>query len=178
MLMSDFKRWVMEAAANAEVRSRVQQLYKDLQARIDLRRPLCELSGRCCNFDRYGHRLYVTTGEMSVFVADYFASQPSITGPAKQGACPFQVGKMCRVHSIRPFGCRIFFCDPTSTNWQQEQYENFHAELKVLHRELSIPYAYIEWRQALLAMGWPQPVDTDVVTLTVPKVKESDAGHN
>jgi len=57
------------------------------------------------------------------------------------------------VHAIRPFGCRMFFCDATSTAWQNEAYEQFHARLKRLHEELGVPYFYVEWRQALGALG-------------------------
>jgi hypothetical protein len=56
------------------------------------------------------------------------------------------------VHRIRPFGCRIFFCDPTAQEWQSERYEVFHAELKRLHEALGVPYFYIEWREALRAL--------------------------
>jgi Fe-S-cluster containining protein len=63
--------------------------------------------------------------------------------------CPFQVNKLCSVHGFRPFGCRMFFCDATSTQWQNEQYERFHAELKELHKRLDVPYVYVEWREAL-----------------------------
>ncbi|MGH7214404.1 MAG: hypothetical protein ACREIT_06545, partial [Tepidisphaeraceae bacterium] len=75
------------------------------------------------------------------------------TGRGGQSGCPFQLDKLCTVHAIRPFGCRIFFCDSTATQWQQEQYERFHAELKRLHEQLDVPYFYVEWRQALRALG-------------------------
>ena len=64
---------------------------------------------------------------------------------------------MCGVHAIRPFGCRMFFCDPTSTDWQNDAYERFHGQLKQLHQTLGVPYFYVEWRQALRAMGWATP---------------------
>jgi len=57
------------------------------------------------------------------------------------------------VHPIRPFGCRMFFCDATATDWQQAAYERYHTRLKQLHQQLSIPYAYLEWRQALSALA-------------------------
>jgi hypothetical protein len=50
--------------------------------------------------------------------------------------CPFQVAKLCGVHAIRPFGCRMFFCDPASTQWQNDAYERYHARLKQLHETL------------------------------------------
>ena len=71
--------------------------------------------------------------------------------------CPFQQNKLCSVHGIRPFGCRIFFCDPTATDWQNAQYERFHADLKRLHEQLGVPYQYVEWRQALSALGLTPP---------------------
>jgi hypothetical protein len=47
----------------------------------------------------------------------------------------------------------MFFCDATSTEWQNQAYERFHGELKGLHETLGVPYAYVEWRQALRAIG-------------------------
>ena len=47
----------------------------------------------------------------------------------------------------------MFYCDPTAASWQCEQYEYFHAKLKLLHGELGIPYFYIEWRAALRAIA-------------------------
>jgi hypothetical protein len=47
----------------------------------------------------------------------------------------------------------MFFCDATSTEWQNETYEHFHARLKRLHEELEVPYFYVEWRRAIEALG-------------------------
>jgi len=63
--------------------------------------------------------------------------------------CIFQQAKLCQVHGIRPFGCRIYFCDATAQGWQEEQYEIFHGRLKRLHEELAVEYYYVEWREAL-----------------------------
>jgi Fe-S-cluster containining protein len=108
-------------------------------------------SGRCCRFEEYGHRLYVTTLELAAFVAEL----PDAAGTKDWDGtgCPFQVNKLCSVHAIRPFGCRVFFCDATATQWQNERYERFHADLKRLHEELDVPYLYVEWRAALVALG-------------------------
>ena len=151
----DVREAVLAAAARPEVREAVLRVYTDLQTEIDRRRPVCVLSGCCCRFEEFGHRLYVTTMELGAFVRDFpmrdqmphrlGGSIGSWTG----GGCPLQVGRVCGVHSIRPFGCRIFFCDSTSSEWQHEQYERFHAELKQLHVGLRVPYFYVEWRHAL-----------------------------
>jgi Fe-S-cluster containining protein len=154
-MADDLKQWVYAVSTRSDVRDKIRALYADLQVEIDRRQPLCVMSGRCCRFDEYGHRLYVTTAELAVFMAELAEMQPMPVGPGGgPGGCPFQTGKICRVHLIRPMGCRLFFCDPTATEWQQAVYERFHARLKVLHEELSIPYSYVEWRFACRTMGW------------------------
>jgi Fe-S-cluster containining protein len=150
--MDELKQWVMAASTRDDVRAAVRQIYDNLQQRIDQRRPVCLVSGRCCRFDEYGHRLYVTTAELAAFVAELPQTRGTVPHP-RQGGCIFQDGKLCRVHAIRPMGCRIFFCDATATDWQREVYEHFHARLKELHRDLSIPYAYVEWRLACQKIG-------------------------
>jgi hypothetical protein len=47
----------------------------------------------------------------------------------------------------------MFFCDATSTEWQNDAYERFHARIQQLHAELGVPYFYVEWRTALRALG-------------------------
>ena len=47
----------------------------------------------------------------------------------------------------------MFFCDATSTEWQNDAYERFHARIQQLHAELGVPYFYVEWRAALRALG-------------------------
>ena len=154
-MQDDLKQWVMAASTRPEVREEIRRLYADLQLEIDRRQPLCVMSGRCCRFDEYGHRLYVTTAELAAFTAELAELKPTIPQPqAESGGCPFQTGKICRVHLIRPMGCRIFFCDPTAIEWQTAIYEQFHARLKKTHDLLSIPYAYVEWRFACRAVGW------------------------
>ena len=141
---------ILSAAQRDDVHTAVAQIYHDVQQQIDQRRPLCVLSGRCCHFDDFGHNLYVTTLELATFLHDLRLTPlpHSPTAPSQSG-CPFQLNKLCSVHKIRPFGCRLFFCDSTSADWQQEQYQIFHTRLRQLHDDLGVPYFYLEWRQAL-----------------------------
>jgi Fe-S-cluster containining protein len=142
------------AAVRGDVREAVEAVYRDLAAEVEKRRPVCVISGRCCRFEEYGHRLYVTTLELAAFQHGLAESgrgaalAESVRAWDGRG-CPFQVAKLCGAHAIRPFGCRVFFCDETSTQWQQEAYEAFHGRLKRLHEELAVPYFYVEWRAAL-----------------------------
>jgi Fe-S-cluster containining protein len=150
---------IISASVRVDVRAAVNEVYAELQKQIDLRRPLCVLSGRCCRFEEFGHRLYVTTLELATFLHDLRllrSSQPPILPSSDPTSCPFQLNKLCSVHTIRPFGCRLFFCDSTSTDWQHDQYQLFHTRLRQLHDDLQVPYFYLEWRQALaiiLPMG-------------------------
>jgi Fe-S-cluster containining protein len=136
---------VRAASARDDVRLAVSCLYEQLQDAIDLRRPRCDVSGRCCRFEEFGHRLFVTTMELAAFVAD----APAVPDSWNGSGCPFQSDRLCTVHAIRPFGCRVFFCDSTATDWQRQQYEHFHTRLRRLHEELGVPYFYVEWRTAL-----------------------------
>jgi Fe-S-cluster containining protein len=153
-----FRQLVLDAAGREDVRAAVGRVYADLQGEVDRRRPVCVASGRCCRFEEFGHRLFVTTMELAAFVhglpeADPRGASRSPASPWDGTGCPFQVRKLCGVHAIRPFGCRMFFCDATSTDWQNQAYEHFHARLKALHEELSVPYRYVEWRAALEMLG-------------------------
>jgi Fe-S-cluster containining protein len=153
--MEDALRHAVEAAAaRPQVGAAVAALYAEVAAEIDRRRPLCVISGRCCRFEEYGHRLYVTTLELAAFRGGY--SGGAVAAWDGTG-CPFQVNKLCGVHAIRPFGCRMFFCDASSTEWQNDAYERFHADLKSLHERLDVPYFYVEWRAALRLLGWAGP---------------------
>jgi hypothetical protein len=140
----EFRSAVQAASQRAEVGRAVENVYVALEDAVQLRKPVCRTSGRCCRFDEFGHRLFVTTMEMAAFV-----QQRELPAFSPNGGCPFQIDDLCSVHTIRPFGCRIFFCDETSTQWQQEQYERFHQEFKRLHERLAVPYFYVEWREAL-----------------------------
>lgn len=151
---AELSQAVNDAAGRPEVLTALQCVYADLQKAIDARRPVCVASGRCCRFEQFGHRLYVTTIELAGFVHDLrsLSVEQRVAGSEPDG-CPFQSGRLCSVHTIRPFGCRIFFCDATAGEWQSEQYQLFHARLKGLHDELGVRYFYLEWREALRAIA-------------------------
>ncbi|QOV88661.1 hypothetical protein [Humisphaera borealis] len=147
-----FAEQVLAAAGRPEVLAAVGEIYTRVQAEIDARQPVCQISGRCCRFESFGHRLFVTTAEMAAFRRQLPVPAPAAIRWDGTG-CPYQIAGRCGVHGIRPFGCRIFFCDATSTAWQQAQYEQFHAEIRSLHGRFEIPYFYVEWREAIRAVG-------------------------
>ena len=148
MATTTLQQAVFDTAQRREVIEAVDAVYAEVQREVDARRPRCDMSGRCCHFEAFGHRLYVTSIELAAFVA-----ANKVAAEQNPGSCPFQRGKLCAAHATRPFGCRIFFCDPTADEWQAVQYEHFHAQLKALHVRFDVPYFYMEWRAALRELG-------------------------
>ncbi len=146
-----WKTW-REAARTPVINAAINQIYHDLSNDIAQHNPVCKETGRCCHFDTYDHRLYVTTLEVAWIelqlttqnrAALQTADLPNIDN------CPFQSNTKCTIHPIRPIGCRIFFCDPSTKHWQASLYEQYLARLRTIHNDHAIPYQYIEWRQAL-----------------------------
>jgi Fe-S-cluster containining protein len=143
--------------------SAVAAVLAEADADIAARRPVCRASGRCCKFEEYGHRLYVTAAELLHFarahVATPDAGRPETPGRAvalpqffarpSPAGCPYQVDGLCTAREARPLGCRLYFCDENAQSWQNEVYEKYHARLRALHDEFGLGYRYLEWRAAL-----------------------------
>ena len=144
-------RVVADTAASAGTTDAINAFYRDIDHRVELVGPICERSGRCCHFEQYGHRLYVTTAELAAFIASA-RQYPAVRRLARQtdgDGCRFQTGKLCAAHPLRPMGCRMFYCDARTREPLQRSFEEMHAALKRLHEELDVPYHYVEWRWAL-----------------------------
>jgi Fe-S-cluster containining protein len=150
-----FSRAVNRARAIPRVREEVALIHAAFEVERDKQKPRCDASGRCCRFEQYGHLLFITTLEMADFV-NRLEREPDANWDG--AGCPFQIDGLCSVHAVRPFGCRVYFCDPASTVWQQDRYESVHRQLQSLHEALAIDYFYVEWRAALGAMNLLPPV--------------------
>lgn len=154
-----------------ELRRELEDVYTSTATEIAARGPACWASGRCCNFDRAGHRLYVTgleaaycveglravpmpaqTATLTVLGA---ASHPprltreSLEHARALGGCPFQLANLCGVHAIKPLGCRVYFCDQSAQRWQEDLSERMLARIKSLHERHHVEYRYGEWRGML-----------------------------
>lgn len=159
------------AARHAARDSLAQQLdafYRDLDAAIADRAPVCTNRGLCCNFDAYGHDLFVTTAELAHFIAGHHDTWRS---PSNERHCPWQIDGICTAREHRPMGCRIFFCDETSTAWQHAEYEKRLAELKRIGDALGIEYRYTEWLSALKSVP---PGAVHEITGTAPDHREGE----
>lgn len=144
----------LEAATRPDVRRSLEAVYADAAREIAGRGPACWASGRCCNFEKTGHLLYVTGLEAAYTVqgargreAAGATSLPVLSG----GRCPFQSQNLCGVHEIKPLGCRLYFCDRSAQQWQNDMSERLLAEVRAIHDRHGVEYRYGEWR-GMLAM--------------------------
>lgn len=146
-------RW-LAAASRPDVRRALEGVYADAAREIAERGPACWASGRCCNFEKTGHLLYVTGLEAAYTVAGARGREPSraTSLPVLSGGlCPFQEQNLCGVHEIKPLGCRVYFCDRSAQQWQNDLSERLLAEVRAIHDRHGVEYRYGEWR-AMLAL--------------------------
>jgi hypothetical protein len=141
----------------------VAHILANADADIAAHKPACRNSGRCCRFEEYGHRLYVTSAELLHFAHTHVAPPASCPLPAPTHAislpqffssdaprgCPYQIDNLCTAREARPLGCRVYFCDASAQSWQNELYEKYHSQLVALHDQFQLSYCYLEWRAAL-----------------------------
>ena len=150
-------------AENKEIIRQVGDIYKWLDEQLISQNALagvCSICGKCCDFQTYDHRLYVTTPEMTYFAdklagSNVIASDLSSVAIAKEeakqsqtlemttGRCPYQQGGKCTVHPYRFAGCRIFCCkgDPA---FQSELTEAVIKKFKAICEKFQIPYRYVD----------------------------------
>jgi len=143
-----------DAAQDASIVSVLEAVYDYVAEAIAQRGPVCKASGRCCRFEEYGHRLYVTGLETAYLVTRLEETHPTLSEDALQsavesGRCPFQIENLCDVHPLRPLGCRVYFCDPVAQGWQETLSEKMLEQIRGIHQAHDIPYRYGEWRQTL-----------------------------
>jgi Fe-S-cluster containining protein len=156
------RHW-LGALERSEIAAALEGVYADAASAIAARGPACWASGRCCNFEQHGHRLYVTGLEAAWCVAKL----PEIAGTRREnfgepklrllvledarqrGGCPFQMANLCGVHAIKPLGCRVYFCDRSAQEWQMELSERLIGRVRAIHDQFAIEYRYGEWRDML-----------------------------
>jgi Fe-S-cluster containining protein len=120
------------------VRQRVGAVYAQVEAAIAAAQPRCTASGRCCRFSEYGHTLFLSHFEAEILLE----AAPEYPRPVTRESCPFQVNGLCTVRSIRPLGCRIYFCDADYQKQMGEIAEQAVAALKQIANEFGTGWQY------------------------------------
>lgn len=142
------------------VRDPLRALYAELDADVAAAGPRCDVSGRCCRFEQYGHTLFLSAPEAALLRAD----APPPARPLDDGAtCPWQDGRgRCTARDARPLGCRVYFCDPAYQDRGRELAERYVGRLKRLTESRGWPWAYAPLHRHLHAApdgGRPEAVD-------------------
>lgn len=145
----------LAAAIDPQISGELELVYEHITRAVDTRKPVCNTSGRCCNFDEWGHRLYVTGLEAAYLftrlneLRDEPLTAADIDAARAAGGCPFQKALLCSVHAIRPLGCRTYYCDETAQEWQHDLTEDQLREVRAIHDRHGLDYQYGEWRGML-----------------------------
>jgi Fe-S-cluster containining protein len=108
---------------------------------------LCDVCGRCCNFESFDHRLFVTTPEVMYLSAKLGGKDIK---PMTTSRCPYQTDGKCTVYKFRFAGCRIFCCK-ADKDFQSSLSEAAIKKFKLLCTEFPIPYRYTDLATALNA---------------------------
>ncbi len=128
--------------------STVKDLYREIERTIETKIPgneLCRACGRCCDFESFGHKLFVTTPEL-IYLRELLGTGGirEMTGPV----CPYNRDGRCEIHDHRFLGCRIFFCR-LDEEFQNTVMEDALKRIKAICSEEQIPYWYLELPRAL-----------------------------
>lgn len=113
-------------------------LCDELDEEIASAAPVCRASGRCCRFREYGHTLFLTRLEAERLLEQGLPPGSEIS----DAGCPYQIGGLCTARERRPTACRIYFCDPTFQERQQDLSEGYIQRLKNLHDRHGLPWEY------------------------------------
>ncbi len=141
----------LAAASNDFLCAELEAVYDEVRRETERVNPVCVASGRCCRFEEYGHRLYVTGLEAAYTLARLPAplKRDALDAAISGGGCPFQIDNLCSVHTIKPLGCRTYYCDETAQEWQKDLTERMLAKIRAIHDRHALEYRYGEWRGML-----------------------------
>jgi len=125
----------------------VCEIYATIDAQVAEYQSLkkCKACGKCCDFARFGHKLFVTTPEI-IFLNQNL--QPEKIKTMQTSICPYNQKGRCTIYPFRFAGCRIFFCK-ADKDLQSRLSESAIKNFKSLCTEFDIPYIYSDLKKAL-----------------------------
>ncbi|MHC4122867.1 MAG: YkgJ family cysteine cluster protein [Planctomycetota bacterium] len=127
---------------------KVADIYQWLDSRISRYTDTaddCRACGRCCDFEKFDHRLFVTTAEL-IYLKEKLGGENIRLMPT--GICPYNIEGKCDIYEHRFVGCRIFYCK-ADKNFQSSLSESALGRLKLLCTEFEIDYSYTDLPTAL-----------------------------
>ena len=128
----------------------VAEVYEWLDEQNNTQAP-CDRCGKCCDFETFDHRLFVTSPELI-----YFTSKTGPLKPLSGGICPYNIDDSCTVRRHRFAGCRIFSCK-ANERFQNRLSEEAIKRFRYICNEFNVPYRYSDLASALNdpAVGLP-----------------------
>jgi Fe-S-cluster containining protein len=147
---------VAASKANTRLLREVAEIYDWLDSQIQKNSNLagvCDACGKCCDFNKFDHRLFVTTPELlylAAKVGDENVNPPHVwrIKPMTTNRCPYQIADKCTIYDFRFAGCRIFCCKGDA-DFQSRLSEMAVKKFKSLCTQFQIPYRYLELATAL-----------------------------
>ena len=139
---------VAKTNKETEIAASVEQIYcriTILRAENPQKSGKCDACGKCCDFETFDHRLFVTTPEL-IYLTEKIG--PQNIRPMNTGRCPYNIDGQCNIYQHRFTGCRIFSCnaDPDS---QSQLTESTLKELKAICEKFDIDCRYTDLKTAL-----------------------------
>jgi Fe-S-cluster containining protein len=133
---------------SVQIVQEVKAVYQWIEEQLAHIGQTCKGCGDCCDFEAFGHRLYITTPELIFFQHPMESQVKAMTN----GICPYRIDGRCSVYPHRFSGCRIFSCkgDPEKEN---ALYEKALKKFKALCDEYKIPYHYVSLRDGLVMLS-------------------------
>jgi hypothetical protein len=135
----------LAAARDPAVVGDLLAVYQMIADQVEARAPVCEASGRCCNFVKTGHLLYVTGLEAAYMATRRRVAPAEVDAARARGDCPFLLSNLCGARDYRPMGCRVYYCDPTAQDWQRDLSERAMGLIRRLHDRHGVEYRYGNW---------------------------------
>ena len=133
---------------NKKLLKKVAEIYEWLDQQVHDNSDLagvCDVCGKCCDFDAFDHRLFVTPPELMYLTAN-LGDEKREAMPTSR--CPYQLDGKCTVYEYRFAGCRIFCCNGDA-DFQSRLSESVLEKFKSLCTEFQIPYRYTDLATAL-----------------------------
>jgi Fe-S-cluster containining protein len=143
---------VGKCQTNSQLIKKVAEIYDWLDLQIENHSDLagcCEACGRCCDFEGFDHKLFVTPPELMYLSAKL---RDENIKPMPTGRCSYNINGKCTIYEYRFAGCRIFCCKGDA-DFQNGLSESALEKFKLLCNELQIGYRYSELTTALNSFG-------------------------
>ncbi len=148
---------VAECQTNKRLLEKVAEIYTWLDTQIRDNNKLtgqCKACGKCCDFDKFDHHLFVTPPELMYLTTGQQAANPGTENIKSMptNRCPYNIDGKCTVYEYRFAACRIFYCR-ADVDFQSELSESALEKLKSLCTEFQIPYRYTGLADALNSLA-------------------------